>query len=203
MKTPGNGPGCPNGDVDDAATTRPSDCRNPKTFVVAWGTETNVYEHLGPGEDLDIFITRSTDKGVTYEPYQVLAGAQSPSFNELDEMESQLRVTPDGKSVFAVWNERGEEIGTNGRFAMSVETKIPVEPEPDAGVPDAGDPDAGVPGDGEEPSLTVAGCAVRGVHARNDLNGALLLLMAVALMYRRRSKRLRVKEFSHDQAQND
>jgi hypothetical protein len=203
VKTPGNGPGCPNGDVDDAATTRPSDCRNPKTFVVAWGTETNVYEHLGPGEDLDIFITRSTDKGVTYEPYQVLAGAQSPSFNELDEMESQLRVTPDGKSVFAVWNERGEQIGTNGRFAISVETKIPVEPEPDAGVPDAGDPDAGVPGDGEEPSLTVAGCAVRGVHARNDLNGALLLLMAVALMYRRRSKRLRVKEFSHDQAQND
>lgn len=58
-------------------------------------------------------------------------------------------------------------------------------------------------GNGEEPSLTVAGCAVRGVHARNDLNGALLVLMAVALMYRRRSKKLRVKEFSHDQAQND
>ena len=162
VKTPGNGPGCPSGDPDDETTTRPSDCRDPRTFVVAWGTETNVYEHVGGAEDIDIFITRSTDKGVTYEPYQLLAGAESPEFNELDEMESQLRPTPDGKTVFSVWNEVSEESGANGRFAIAVETEIPVEPEPDAGVPDGGtEPDAGTEG------LGTAGCGSCTVSAHD------------------------------------
>ncbi len=116
------------GDPDDATTTRPSDCRDPNTFIVAWGTETNIYEHLGGADDLDVFITRSTDKGVSYEPYRPLAGAESPSFNELEEMESQLRATPDGKTVFSVWNEVSDETGANGRFAISVESDIPIEP---------------------------------------------------------------------------
>lgn len=186
VKTPGNGPGCPAGDVDDPTTTRPSDCRDPKTFVIAWGTETNVYEHLGPGEDLDIFITRSTDKGVTYEPYQVLASAQSPSFNELDEMESQLRVTPDGNTVFAVWNERGEETGTNGRFAISVETEIPVEPEPE---PDGGVPDGSVPDAGTAPAMTTSGCSIRANGSPHDPGDVLFLLLAFVLTRRLRRAR--------------
>ncbi|MBW1874933.1 MAG: hypothetical protein JRI98_06020 [Deltaproteobacteria bacterium] len=181
VKTPGNGPGCPSGDPDDETTTRPSDCRDPKTFVVAWGTETNVYEHLGGAEDIDIFITRSTDKGVTYEPYQLLAGAESPEFNELDEMESQLRPTPDGKTVFSVWNEVGEETGANGRFAIAIETEIPVEPEPDAGVPDASVPDGGT---GE---LTTQGCGSCRVSTRDDADDILLSLgLLTILLFRRR-----------------
>ena len=182
VKTPGNGPGCPSGEPDDETTTRPSDCRDPKTFVVAWGTETNVYEHLGGAEDIDIFITRSTDKGVTYEPYQMLAGAESPEFNELDEMESQLRPTPDGKTVFSVWNEVSEETGANGRFAIAVETEIPVEPEPDAGVPDGGtEPDAGTE------TLGTAGCGSCTVSTR-DSAGDIVLSFAVLtiLLFRRR-----------------
>ena len=182
VKTPGNGPGCPSGDPDDETTTRPSDCRDPKTFVVAWGTETNVYELVGGAEDIDIFITRSTDKGVTYEPYQMLAGAESPEFNELDEMESQLRPTPDGKTVFSVWNEVSEETGANGRFAIAVETEIPVEPEPDAGVPDGGtEPDAGTE------TLGTAGCGSCTVSTR-DSAGDIVLSFAVLtiLLFRRR-----------------
>lgn len=175
VKTPGNGPGCPAGDANDADTTRPSDCRNPSTFVIAWGTETNTYEHVGPGEDLDIFITRSTDKGITYEPYQLLAGAESPDFNELDEMESQIRVTPDGKTVFSVWNEGSTETTTNGRFAISIEAEIPVEPEPDGGVPDGGVPDGGTEPDGGVDSLTTAGCGSCTVSAHAAAGDALLI----------------------------
>lgn len=203
MKTPGNGPGCPSGDPEDDTTTRASDCRDPKTFVVAWGTETNVYEHLGGAEDIDIFITRSTDKGVTYEPYQVLAGAESPEFNELDEMESQLRPTPDGKTVFNVWNEVSEETGANSRFAIAVETEIPVEPEPDAGVPDAGVPDAGVPDGGTEPDagtegLTTAGCGSCMVSARGDA-GDILLSIGVLLSLLWRGRRLGTRRVSRNE----
>lgn len=189
VKTPGQGPGCPSGDPDDDTTTRPSDCSDPKTFVVAWGTETNVYEHLGGAEDIDIFITRSTDKGATYEPYQVLAGAQSPEFNELDEMESQLRVTPDGKVVYSVWNEQSDEARTNGRFAISIEIEIPVLPEPDAGVPDGGtDPDAGTEPDGGTESLTTGNCSSCTVSARGGAGNALLALGALAFLLRRRRR---------------
>jgi hypothetical protein len=188
VKTPGNGPGCPAGDTDDATTTRPSDCRDPKTFVLAWGTETNNYEHIGPGEDIDIFITRSTDEGATYEPYQLLAGMESPDFGEIDEMESQLRVTPDGKTVFAVWNEGDLETGTNSRFVIAVETDIPVEPEPDGGVPDGGtEPDGGVP-DGGTGSLTTSGCESCAIDA--DRGGDHTLLAGLLLfiwIWRRRS----------------
>ena len=202
MKTPGDGPGCPSGDPEDATTTRPSDCRDPKTFIVAWGTETNTYEHLGGAEDIDIFITRSTDKGATYEPYQLLAGAKSPEFNELDEMESQLRPTPDGKTVYSVWNEVSETSGTNGRFAISTETGSTVEPEPDAGVPDAGVPDAGVPDagvpdagvpdggtepDGGTGSISTSGCSSCTVSTRDAAGDVLLCLGAFAfLLWRRR-----------------
>lgn len=182
VKTPGNGPGCPAGDPNGADTTRPSDCRNPSTFVIAWGTETNTYEHVGPGEDLDIFITRSTDKGATYEPYQLLAGSESPDFNELDEMESQLRVTPDGKTVFAVWNEGSTESTTNGRFAISIETEIPVEPEPDGGVPDGGtEPDGGVD------SLTTSGCGSCAVSADGGVGDTVLIWAVLGFwLWRRR-----------------
>ena len=194
VKTPGHGPGCPSGERGDETTTRPSDCRDPKTFIVAWGTETNVYEHLGGAEDIDIFITRSTDRGATYEPYQLLAGAQSPDFNELDEMESQLRPTPDGKTVFNVWNEVGAETGANAMFAIAVETEIPIEPPPDAGVPDAAVPDAAVPDAGTGPdggagALSTAGCGSCNVSARGDAGSILLSFGVLAILLFRRLRR--------------
>ncbi|MBW2212160.1 MAG: hypothetical protein JRG67_14190, partial [Deltaproteobacteria bacterium] len=113
--------------------------------------------------------------------YQLLAGAESPEFNELDEMESQLRPTPDGKTVFSVWNEVGEETGANGRFAIAIETEIPVEPEPDAGVPDASVPDGGT---GE---LTTQGCGSCRVSTRDDADDILLSLgLLTILLFRRR-----------------
>lgn len=190
-KTPGNGPGCPSGDPQDASTTLASDCRDPNTFIVAWSTETNVYEQIGGARDLDIFITRSTDNGVSYEPYQVLADGRSPNLDELDEMESQIRPTPDGRTVFAVWNEVSEETGSNSRFAIAIETEIPVEPEPDGGVPDGGLPDGGLPDgglpDGGVADLTMSGCSASNVTVGHQTSGLLWLIFLGASLWRRRS----------------
>jgi hypothetical protein len=101
--TPGNGPNCPGGvPVDAGNPAHTEQCQDKKTFYVAWGTRTNVsaWDPTGP-EDLTIYMTRTTDKGATYEPVvQVPTVATGAS-------ESQLRPTPDGNKVFIVWNQTG------------------------------------------------------------------------------------------------
>ena len=100
---PGNGPGCAN----PAAPTNPEDCQNPAVLLIAWGTETNVYSHLGGAVDLEIYYTRTRDKAQTIEPVQVVAGR-----TEYDHrFESQLRPTPAGNLVYAVWGESNDLTG--------------------------------------------------------------------------------------------
>lgn len=105
VKTPGSGPECPTGLPTDPTTTNPEHCRAPSTVLLAWGMETNVYEHLGGAVDLDMFVTRTTNKGVSYEPAERFAGTL-----EVDEAESQLQITPDGKRVWATWNQNDASI---------------------------------------------------------------------------------------------
>ncbi|WP_455212855.1 choice-of-anchor O protein [Kaarinaea lacus] len=93
--TPGNGPGC----TDPDNITNPANCQNKSVVVAAWGTETNTYGHIGGREYLDIFITRTTDKAAHFEPIVNLASGPA------NQGESQIRVTPDGNNIFAVWNE--------------------------------------------------------------------------------------------------
>lgn len=206
VKTPGNGPGCPSGDPDDPGTTRPSDCSAGSTLVIAWGTETNVAEATGAGEDLDIFITRSTDDGATFEPVRVLAGTDAP------ELESQLRPTPDGKTVYAVWDEESEATGANVRFAVSIETDLPEDPDmgpsldggmdEDGGVATDGgvpmDEDAAVPGvdggpstgdGGAEPPGDDDGCGCHVVTGRGLAGNALPFLLVAGLILGRRRRR--------------
>lgn len=118
VKTPGHGPGCPTGDPAAEDTTNIQHCSNGKVFLVAWGTQTNVYEHLGGTADLDLFVTRTTDGGATFERVQTFAGGPT------EQLESQIRVTPDGREVYLVWNEYGEDTGGNGMFAMAREAVI-------------------------------------------------------------------------------
>jgi len=110
VKTPGNGSGCPSGDPMGGDTTNEEHCSAGGTFVIAWGTQLNTYEHLGGAEDIDIFITRTTNRGMSYEPVKRLAGGDSI------QLESQLRPTPDGKRIFSVWNEDVEN-GVDAKFA--------------------------------------------------------------------------------------
>ncbi|WP_455375710.1 choice-of-anchor O protein [Kaarinaea lacus] len=108
MGMPGNQPGC----TDPDNITNPENCQNKNVVIAAWGTETNVYEHIGGSHNLDIYFTRTRDKAVHWEP--VTNMASGPNIQG----ESQMRVTPDGNRVFAVWNETRSDGLTNGMFRL-------------------------------------------------------------------------------------
>ena len=73
---------------------------NPNAFMIAWGLQTNVASHIESAEELDIIYTRSFDKGLTFEPLVRIANEGGSG-----RYESQLRPTPDGKTLYAAWNE--------------------------------------------------------------------------------------------------
>ncbi len=116
--TPGNGPNCPGGVPNDPDNPiHLQQCQDRNKFIVAWGTRTNVsdWDPAGP-EDLAIFITRTTDKGATYEPaVQVPAVATGSS-------ESQLRPTPDGNTVYIVWNQSAAQ--TEAMFSVGTPVEL-------------------------------------------------------------------------------
>jgi hypothetical protein len=80
-------------------------------FLAAWGTETNVYEGLALPEPLDILVTRTFDQGATFDPVVPLAVTAA------GEYESQLRITPDGSKIAAVW--MAEDFGKEAMFGWS------------------------------------------------------------------------------------
>ncbi|MCB9876109.1 MAG: exo-alpha-sialidase [Planctomycetes bacterium] len=77
---------------------------DPATFVIAWGTETNVYEGIGTIVPLDMFLTRTTDQGATFEPITPLTATPAAEY------ESQIRVNGDCSRVYAVWNSHDSAI---------------------------------------------------------------------------------------------
>jgi hypothetical protein len=103
---PGNGPGC----SDPNNITNPEDCQNKSVLIAAWGTETNPPADTGVSENLDIYITRSVDKAETWEPVKAIANTNIQG-------ETQIRPTPDGNRIFAVWNETGNG-KTNTMFSI-------------------------------------------------------------------------------------
>jgi len=107
--------------VKSTFSTVETDNYNPDAFIVAWGTQTNVASHIEEAEDLDIFYTRSFDKGVTYEP---VVGVANPSGNA--RFESQLRLSPDGTKVYAAWNET-DGVTTDAVYAEAVTVDAAVE----------------------------------------------------------------------------
>jgi hypothetical protein len=92
--------------------------QNTSAFVVAWGTQTNVPSHIGGAQDLEIFYTRTFDKGVTFEPVTSV-----PNPNNNARFESQLRPTPDGEIVYMVWNEEGS---VNTMFSIGTSINTPI-----------------------------------------------------------------------------
>jgi hypothetical protein len=117
--TPGNGPNCPAGvPVDPANPVHLQQCQDRDTFIVAWGTRTNVsaWDPAGP-EDLTIFVTRTTNKGTTYEPAVQVPTVATGAF------ESQLRPTPDGNTVYFAWNQSAGA-QTEGMFSIGTPVAI-------------------------------------------------------------------------------
>jgi hypothetical protein len=81
---------------NNSATGDPSDVQNPNVFYVSYGTETNNAAAL----PLDIVMSRTANFGVTYEPKQFLAGGRPL------QSEAQLRSSPDGKKLQALWMQQ-------------------------------------------------------------------------------------------------
>ena len=104
MGTPGDGPNCP---------TDPEDCRDTSVFFAAWGTERK-NPVTGAAEDLDIFVTCTTDKGEAFVPAIRIARGD----NVNDQAEDQLRSTPDGSRVFSVWNQQDRAGAVDTRFTV-------------------------------------------------------------------------------------
>ncbi len=96
-------------------STNEADNYNPNAFVIAWGTQTNVASHIEDPQDLDIFYTRSFDKGASFEP---VVRVDNP--NNMARFESQLRPTPDGLTVYAVWNEESSDGLVNAISAKAI-----------------------------------------------------------------------------------
>ena len=111
------------------------ECQDKDAVLLAWGTETNVYAHVGGSDKGDIVYTISKDKGVTYgEPLVVVPDFDAPIDNgdgtfyyPINRFESQLRSTPAGNVVFSVWNENRNISGTSVT-GLSVSDNRTVEP---------------------------------------------------------------------------
>ena len=93
--------------------------QNASAFIVAWGTQTNVPEHLGGAEDLEIYYTRTFDKGVTFEPVVTVANPTSDA-----RFESQLRPSQDAETLYAAWNQESAS-GTNAMFSIGTSITAP------------------------------------------------------------------------------
>ncbi len=79
----------------------PGDTQNTDVFYVAYGSYVNV-----PGTpDFRVYVTRTTDGGLHYEPRRALPGTDGQS-------ESQLRVRPDGSAATVLWMQAMPPDGT-------------------------------------------------------------------------------------------
>jgi len=118
---------------DGTATADLSDVQNRNVVFVAWGTETNE----AVAKPLDIYQTRSTDQGVTYEQVQLLASGVT------EQSEAQLRSPPDGKTLGALWMEfnaaNGEEDVMYLNGVETVAPDVPVTPPPATTTSSSGD----------------------------------------------------------------
>ncbi|NOR55602.1 MAG: JDVT-CTERM domain-containing protein [Sulfurovum sp.] len=107
---PGNGPGCLT-PADPDSVTNPENCQDKSTLLVAWGVESNTYEHIGGSVEGDIYYTRTNDKAETFNGISVVDGIGTSN-----RFESQLRSTPAGNIVYSVWNEGNNDLG--GHYSM-------------------------------------------------------------------------------------
>ncbi len=87
-------------------------------MILAWGTETNVYDGFEESSPLDIQITRSFDQGATFDKVVRVTARVQPEF------ESQLRPNEDASQVYAVWN-REAAFGTDALGQLGTPLEVP------------------------------------------------------------------------------
>lgn len=124
VKTPGSGMGCTDGSYLE-------NCSSKSTLIVAWGTESNVYQHIGDSVEGDISYTRTKDKGITFEEPVVVSGIG----DGVSRFESQLRPSPAGNIIWTAWNE-SDLLGKHAMLSVTDESEgIPPTPPAGGGTP--------------------------------------------------------------------
>ena len=78
-----------------------------------------MYSNVGGAHNLDIYLTRTTNQAQSFEPVIVLAGGNNI------QGESQLRITPDGTEIYAVWTEQDTMGAVNSLYAQLTGQTIP------------------------------------------------------------------------------
>ena len=119
---------------------KPEDIRNPKVFVAAWGTEVMPRDALEPVRDA-VFVTRTVDRGLSFERIQALEASRTAP-GQTDE-QIQLRVTPDGQNVYAVWVRKDgdqSDVMFNSAVGITPTSDLSVAMEVSDTAPDVGDP---------------------------------------------------------------
>jgi hypothetical protein len=94
----------------------PRDVHNRDVYLIAWGTESILPDGLGTYRD-ELFVTRTSDRGLSFERAQALHDTRTAP-DQTDE-QIQLRTTPDGQNVSAVWI-RKDSVGSSVMFASAV-----------------------------------------------------------------------------------
>lgn len=147
-----------------AATSEASDVQNRNVMYVSWGTETNSATPLS----LDISLTRTTDQGATFETLQTLAGDGGATVRA---SEAQLRASPDGKSLGALWMQSNAAVtATDVVFRNGVEVTVPDPVEPNTSSGGGGCTTAGgqQPVDPVLPALVASGLIGMALRRRLD-----------------------------------
>jgi hypothetical protein len=113
VKTPGT-------ILTNGALLYPEDQQNPSIYQVAWGLEVNELLNADgqpQGTPLDIFYGRTADKGQNFETVIVTRsdgqGSPEEGWNLLakdkpEQSGAQIKQTPDGSRMYAIWVENGE-----------------------------------------------------------------------------------------------
>lgn len=94
----------------------PRDVHNRDVYLIAWGTESITPDGSGTYRD-ELFVTRTSDRGRSFERAQALRETQTAP-DQTDE-QIQLRTTPDGQNITAVWI-RKDLVGSSVMFASAV-----------------------------------------------------------------------------------
>ncbi len=119
---------------------KPEDIRDSRVFVTAWGTESWQEDALEPVRDA-VFVTRTVDRGRSFERDQAFAASRTAS-GQTDE-QIQLRITPDGQNVYAVWIRKDgdqSDVMFNSAVGITPTADLSVSFAAMATNPDVGDP---------------------------------------------------------------
>jgi uncharacterized repeat protein (TIGR01451 family) len=165
----------------------PEDVRNPDIYLLAWGSLVPAPDGLEPIRDA-LFVTRTVDRGLSFERVQKLASTRT-SPDQTDE-QIQLRVTPDGENVAAVWIRRDQgasDVMYASAVGITPTAELSITAVATSAAPDIGDTitvtieieNAG-PQTATELGLTASADAGLAIRAAASANGDCALVAAVS-----------------------